>query len=170
MPDYQVGDCVVLMDANLRGRITAIGRRVRIELEDGLEIEASPCEFVVTQSEEMTTLQESPLQSKVASSHKNSAIPKKIGSQNRAITVDLHIEQLPGGNRIPQGKQLQYQMDAFHRILRQHLIHRGMRISFIHGIGDGILKTTIRKELRETYALRSSYNVGDPAVTVVTIK
>ena len=37
-------------------------------------------------------------------------------------------------------------------------------------IGDGILKTALRKELDEVLSLRCSYNVGDPAVTVVTIK
>ncbi len=45
-----------------------------------------------------------------------------------------------------------------------------MKITFIHGIGDGILKTAIRKELDEVLALRCSYSVGDPAVTVIFIK
>ena len=40
----------------------------------------------------------------------------------------------------------------------------------IHGIGDGILKAAIRKELDEVLALRCSYSIGDPAVTIVTIK
>ena len=40
----------------------------------------------------------------------------------------------------------------------------------IHGIGDGILKAAIRKELDEVLALRCSYCVGDPAVTIVYIK
>ena len=31
----QVGQSVVLMDSNLRGRITRLGRTVMIELEDG---------------------------------------------------------------------------------------------------------------------------------------
>ena len=45
-----------------------------------------------------------------------------------------------------------------------------MKITFIHGIGDGILKAAIRKELDEVLTLRCSYSVGDPAVTVVTIR
>ena len=44
------------------------------------------------------------------------------------------------------------------------------KMSAIHGIGDGILKAAIRKELDEVLALRCSYSVGDPAVTVVSIK
>ena len=45
-----------------------------------------------------------------------------------------------------------------------------VKITFIHGIGDGILKVAIRKGLDEVLALRCSYSVGDPAVTVVTIR
>ena len=61
-------------------------------------------------------------------------------------------------------------METFRKIIRENLHHRGMKISFIHGIGDGILKAAIRKELDEVLALRCSYSVGDPAVTVVTIR
>ena len=45
-----------------------------------------------------------------------------------------------------------------------------MKITFIRGIGNGILKAAIRKELDEVLTLRCSYSVGDPAVTVVTIR
>jgi hypothetical protein len=45
-----------------------------------------------------------------------------------------------------------------------------MKITFIHGIGDGTLKSAIRHELDEVLALRCTYTVGDPAITVVTIK
>ena len=44
------------------------------------------------------------------------------------------------------------------------------KLSAIHGIGDGILKTAIRRELDEVLALRCSYSTGDPAVTKVTIR
>ena len=84
--------------------------------------------------------------------------------------MDLHIEVLPGGLSIPKGQQLQFQMDTFKRIIRENLSHKGMKINFIHGIGDGILKAAIRKELDEVLALRCTYSVGDPAVTVVTIR
>ncbi len=85
-------------------------------------------------------------------------------------TTDLHIEAIPGGRNLPKGQQLQFQMETFRKVIRQNLHHRGMRICFIHGIGDGILKAAIRKELDEVLALRCSYSVGDPAVTIVYIK
>ena len=48
--------------------------------------------------------------------------------------------------------------------------HRGMRISFIHGVGDGILRDAIRKELDEVYALSCSWSPGPAGVTTVTIR
>ena len=45
-----------------------------------------------------------------------------------------------------------------------------MTITFIHDIGDCILKAALRKELDEFLALRCSYNVGDPTIAVVSIK
>ena len=45
-----------------------------------------------------------------------------------------------------------------------------MTITFIHGMGDGTLKAAIRKELDDVLVLSCTYNVGDPAVTTVTIK
>ena len=91
-------------------------------------------------------------------------------STSGTLTIDLHIEAIPGGRNIPKGQQLEFQMDTFKRAVRENLPRRGLKICFIHGLGDGILKAAIRKELDEVLALRCSYTVGDPAVTVVTIK
>ena len=79
-------------------------------------------------------------------------------------------EAIPGGISVPKGQQLQFQMDTFRRVIRENANRRGMKIIFIHGIGDGILKAAIRKELDEVLAFRCSYSVGDPAITVVLIK
>ena len=65
---------------------------------------------------------------------------------------------------------LQFQMDTFRKVIRENINHKGRKITFIHGIGDGILKTAIRKELDEVLALRCSYSVGDPAVTIISIR
>ena len=61
-------------------------------------------------------------------------------------------------------------METFRKVIRKNMSHRGMKITFVHGIGDGILKAAIRKDLDEILALRCSYSVGDPAVTVVSIR
>ena len=160
----KVGQQVVLMDSSLRGHIVALGKRVRIELEDGLLIEASYGEFAVTDNTELETLKSSRVKHHATSPRTPRS--KTFGS----LEIDLHIEAIPGGRSVPKGQQLQFQMDTFKRVIRENLSRRGMKISFIHGVGDGILKSAIRKELDEVLALRCTYSVGDPAVTVVTIR
>ena len=162
----KVGQSVVLMDSDLRGKIVSLGRSVKIVLEDGLIIDAAYGEFAVTQEHEISALKETKVKHKKTTSVKKQAVL----SGNNSLVVDLHIEAIPGGRSIPKGQQLQFQMDTFRRVIKENMHHRGMAITFIHGIGDGILKAALRKELDEVLALRCSYNVGAPAVTVVSIK
>lgn len=161
----KVGQSVVLMDSDLRGKIVSIGRKVLIELEDGLTIEAAYGEFAVTDATELKALKSSKVKAK-----KTTGSASKPKPASGILEVDLHIEAIPGGSNVPKGQQLQFQMDTFKRIIRENLSHKGMKINFIHGIGDGILKVAIRKELDEVLALRCTYSVGDPAITVVTIR
>ena len=160
------GQSVVLMDSNLRGRIIGLGKTVRIELEDGLVIESAYGEFAVTDKEEIASLKETKVKAKKTSVQSKQTTRNPDGS----LTIDLHIEAISGGTSVPKGQQLQFQMDTFRKAIRENSNRRGMRITFIHGIGDGILKAAIRKELDEVLALRCSYSVGDPAVTIVNIK
>lgn len=160
----KAGQSVVMMDSSLRGHIVSLGRKVSIELEDGLLIEASYGEFAVTDNTELETLKNSRVKHHATSPR----TPRSKASCS--LEIDLHIEAIPGGRSVPKGQQLQFQMDTFRRVIRENLSRRGMKISFIHGVGDGILKSAIRKELDEVLALRCTYSVGDPAVTVVTIR
>lgn len=160
----KVGQQVVLMDSSLRGHIVSLGKRVGIELEDGLLIEASYEEFAVTDGTELERLKSSKVK------HIQTVTRTPRSKAPGCLEIDLHIEAIPGGRSVPKGQQLQFQMDTFRRVIRDNMSHKGRKISFIHGIGDGILKEAIRKELDEVFALRCTYSVGDPAVTVVTIR
>ena len=163
----KVGQKVVMMDSDFRGTIVTLGKTVGIELEDGLKIQAAYGEFAVTEDHEIHALKHS----KVKTKHTSAPSRKiSVAPSSSTLSVDLHIEAIPGGRNVPKGQQLLFQMDTFRRVVRENLSHRGMKINFIHGVGDGILKAAIRKELDEVLALRCSYSVGDPAVTVVTIR
>lgn len=164
----KAGQSVVMMDSSLRGKIVSIGRKVRIELEDGLVIEAAYGEFAVTDQSEISCLKETRAKVKKAAA---AAVPPRPGiSAGGSVTVDLHIEAIPGGRAIPKGQQLQFQIETFRKVIRENLRHKGRRLTFIHGTGDGILKAAIRKELDEVLALRCTYSIGDPSVTVVQIR
>lgn len=163
----KVGQTVVLMDSDLRGKIVSLGKTVTIELEGGLEIQAAYGEFAVTDHAELSALKHSKIKHKKSYAHTRPAVSRTSSNQ---LEVDLHIEALPGGNSIPKGQQLQFQLETFRKVIRENLSRRGMKITFIHGIGDGTLKSAIRQELDEVLALRCTYTVGDLAITVVSIK
>lgn len=162
----KVGQSVVLMDSSLRGKIAAIGKTVKIELEDGLLIDAAYGEFAVTSDSEISCLKETKTKGSKSGSHTDAFRP----APNGTLTVDLHIEALPGGRNVPKGQQLQFQLDTFRRIIRTNISRKGLKITFIHGLGDGTLKSAIRKELDEVLPLHCTYTIGDPAVTIVTIR
>ena len=163
----KVGQTVVLMDSDLRGKIVSLGKTVTIELEGGLEIQAAYGEFAVTDHAELSALKHSKIKHKKSYAHTRPVVARTLSNQ---LEVDLHIEALPGGNSIPKGQQLQFQLETFRKVIRENLSRRGMKITFIHGIGDGTLKSAIRQELDEVLALRCTYTVGDLAITVVSIK
>ena len=71
---------------------------------------------------------------------------------------------------IPEWAALEFQMNYFRQVLRQNLRHKGKRIVFIHGVGDGILAQAVRKELDEVFALSCSYTFGPMGATNVTIR
>ena len=165
----RVGQHVVLMESDLRGKIVRLGRTVGIELEDGLTIDATYGEFAVTSETEIASLRDTKV--KVKKSERKIQNNKIVQpSADGTMTVDLHIEAIPGGRNIPKGQQLQFQMETFRSVINRNINRKGMKITFVHGIGDGILKAAIRRELDEVLALRCSYSVGDPAVTIVSIR
>ncbi|MFA6701895.1 MAG: DUF2027 domain-containing protein [Dysgonamonadaceae bacterium] len=91
------------------------------------------------------------------------------------IEVDLHINQLlettAGMNN---SDILEYQLSKFRETINENLKNKNQRIVFIHGKGDGVLKSAIIKELRDKYkncyfqdASFQEYGYG---ATMVTIK
>jgi len=89
--------------------------------------------------------------------------------------VDLHFDRIPGNENVPEWAALEYQMNWFRKVLRENLKYRGKRIIFIHGDGDGTLKTSVRRELDEVFAIFCSYTFGGAeqygtGATVVTVR
>ena len=161
-----MGQKVRMMDTNDTATITGFGKGY-YELElDGLTIRAVRSEFIPVDPDDDRKLRAS--------------IPLRVKKQEDGIefqedtagdlTVDLHIERISGNEGIPEWAALEFQMNYFRQVLRKNLKHRGRRIVFIHGVGDGTLAAAIRKELDEVYAISCSYTFGPMGVTNVTIR
>ncbi|MBN1821266.1 MAG: DUF2027 domain-containing protein [Prolixibacteraceae bacterium] len=68
------------------------------------------------------------------------------------VEVDLHINQLiDNSSELSNHEILQIQMEKFRSELNEAIQNRVKRIVFIHGVGQGTLKTEILKELKQEY-------------------
>lgn len=161
------GQKVRMMDTNDMATLVGFGKDF-YELElDGLVIRAVRSEFIPINADEDRRLRAA-LPSR--SGKKSADEPLRSEDPQSDLTVDLHIERIPGSDGIPEWAALDFQMNYFRQVLRQNLKHRGRRIIFIHGVGDGTLASALRKELDEVFALSCTYTFGPMGATNVTIR
>ncbi len=99
----------------------------------------------------------------------------KKKADSAVLEVDLHIHQLlDDTSGLDNAAILGYQLDKFHEILAQYASHKGQKIVFIHGKGDGVLRKAIEKELKTRYKAYyyqdASFREYGFGATMVTIK
>jgi len=79
-----------------------------------------------------------------------SALIDKHRTGPREAEVDLHISALRTDySTMPQNEILQYQVDYFTRMLESAITYNYLRVIFIHGIGNGVLKSAIINKLKD---------------------
>jgi dsDNA-specific endonuclease/ATPase MutS2 len=68
---------------------------------------------------------------------------------------------------------LEYQLAKFNEVMQENLKRKGQKIVFIHGKGDGVLKNTLLKEIKNKYkscyyqdASFREYGFGATMVTI----
>lgn len=101
--------------------------------------------------------------------HSSSAKPS-----DNLIVVDLHADELLETTAgMGPADILNYQMDYFRRTLEDNKNNKGMRIVFIHGKGEGVLRHALVNELRYRYksyryqdASFQEYGYGATQVTI----
>ena len=74
---------------------------------------------------------------------------------SRERIVDLHIEELikdPTG--MSNAQIISYQLNHFQKELDRALLDKLHKITFIHGVGSGVLRSSIREELKKYPAIR----------------
>lgn len=95
-------------------------------------------------------------------------------SNGDPLVVDLHAaELLDTTNGMGPTDILNYQLDFFRRTLEENKNNKGLRIVFIHGKGEGVLRHAIVNELRYRYksyryqdASFQEYGYGATQVTI----
>lgn len=90
------------------------------------------------------------------------------------IEVDLHIHELVDTTRgLSAADMLNLQVDEFRRVMDANLKNHGLRLIFIHGKGEGVLRNALMKELKHRYkghdvqdASFAEYGFGATQVTI----
>lgn len=95
-------------------------------------------------------IRESILRKEIPAEHR--PVPIKKLPHEEVLEIDLHIAQLLDSTAgMSNADMLNYQMEIFHKTMMENLKHRGKRIVFIHGKGEGVLRKEIEKALKTKY-------------------
>jgi hypothetical protein len=77
---------------------------------------------------------------------------RKPEKEDKKMEVDLHINQLiDTASGMSNAEILEYQLSKFHEAMKENKSKKGQKIVFIHGKGEGVLRTAIEKELKTIY-------------------
>lgn len=95
-------------------------------------------------------------------------------SATDSLVVDLHASELIDTTRgMSNADILNMQVDKFREVMDANLSHKGKRIVFIHGKGEGVLRQALLKELNYRYktcgvqdASFREYGYGATQVTI----
>jgi len=159
MKRFRTGDRVQLIDELTGGVVLEVeGQILRIQTEDGFEIEVPMAEVVHLPDRGALPL-DVPGFSGPAKEEERPRKRRERGSrkerQNPPMVVDLHIEKLLSDTRgMTTFDLLNYQMDTARRQLEFALRKRIQRVVFIHGVGEGVLKEELRTLFRRYEDLR----------------
>ena len=150
--NFTVGDRVLVSDEDLSGEITQIkGQTVFIETEDGFLLDFHSSELVLNPNNNALrkgVFHNSSVNSVLAEKEQ----PKRKQQINKrakdryepTMEVDLHIHQLVKSSRgMSNHDMLTIQLDTARHKLDFAISKRIQKIVFIHGVGEGVLKTEL---------------------------
>ena len=76
----------------------------------------------------------------------------KRADTNELLEIDLHIHELIDDIRgLSNAEMLNIQLKKFIEVMEANKSNKGKKVVFIHGVGNGTLKTELRKQLEQKY-------------------
>lgn len=152
---YKIGDKVAALDEIFEGYVVSLKfNRVFVESNDGFELEFNENELIKIEddfeikikytegiSAALKEKEPKPNKPKTNLSTKKKSIP--------AMEVDLHIEKLvPTSRGLDNYDIINIQMNTAKRQLDFAIQKRFQRVIFIHGVGEGVLKSELESLFR----------------------
>lgn len=130
-----------------------------------------PCKELIIN---VADLEKGMREKKLADSTRRRAIVRKDSGRGETIVTDLHIEELLETTAgMSNADILGCQIEEFRKVMDANLKHRGQKLVFIHGKGEGVLRQAVLKELKHRYkghdvqdASFREYGFGATQVTI----
>ncbi|WP_299277004.1 Smr/MutS family protein [uncultured Psychroserpens sp.] len=144
-----IGDFVSVLDEDINGYITNIsGDTITIETDDGFPMDFQSSEVIKTKSFSSNVFSNDDINAVITEkeqSHKPKSVKVKPKERNLpAMKVDLHIHQITTKNKhMSNFDMLNLQLDTARHKLEFAIKKRIQKVVFIHGVGEGVLKTEL---------------------------
>jgi len=154
----KVGDTVRFLNEKGEGTIKEFisSFRVRVEISDGIEIDMPVKELVPVSP---ISIKDIKVVHKETVSHqpKTNSLKQSKAHAKDEMTVDLHIEKLLEDHYgLNNTEKLNIQVRHFRKKLEMAINGHFTKVVFIHGVGNGVLRQTIRDLLRTYEGLQYS--------------
>ena len=151
----EIGNKVAVLDDVLKGIITAINTsEVTVKTSDGMLFKFSASELVKIDIEQreltkFSDINNTLLKEKIASNPPKKNLFKKEKNEV-VLEVDLHINKLVKTVRgLDNYDMLNLQIDTAKRKIEYAINKRISKVVFIHGVGEGVLKTELHYLLNQ---------------------
>ena len=155
---FEIGNKVAVLDDVLKGRVIKINADViSVETNDGMIFNFSESELVKIDIEQHDLTKFSDINNRLLIEKAAQNLPKKnlFKKEKKEVVfeVDLHINQLVKSVKsMDNYDMLNIQIDAAKRKIEFAINKRISKVVFIHGVGEGVLKS-------ELYSLLNKYPV-----------
>ncbi len=127
--------------------------QVPILLKDGyvFQLDKEEAEESAVLTEKLTEIDVEKLKQEMFTPKPNTILPLSQIVKRPAKEIDLHIEKLTKDyNKMNNGEMLALQLETFERNLENAIMAAMSEIIFIHGVGNGVLKTEIHRKLSQS--------------------
>ncbi|QOD61787.1 DNA mismatch repair protein MutS [Polaribacter haliotis] len=149
----EIGNKVAVLDDVLKGKVVGIAKdTISVETEDGMVFIFDKKELVRIDTEQynlskFSDINNPILQEKISHVKKKPTHFKKE-KQEVIMEVDLHINQLIKSTRgLDNYDMMNLQLDTAKRKVEYAINKRISKIVFIHGVGEGVLKSELQSLL-----------------------
>lgn len=148
---FTKGDKISVLDDAINGKVLKVnGKTITIETEDGFELDFEEKELILI--EPSGELLNSIAKTNFSEIAKQKEIPKprsfvkekKSNKDEFVLEIDLHIEKLiPNKRGLSNYDILNIQTETVKRQMDFALRNRIPKVVFIHGVGEGVLKSEL---------------------------